>query len=115
MVEAFSVPDERDPAKLDALARERHLQFAGSESDIPPPSIEVVADHIDHVVNLVGADYVGLGSDYDGIDVAPVGLEDVTTYPDLTEVLVQRGLSEGDIEKILGENFLRVLQEVTGS
>lgn len=115
VVTAFSVPEERDPAKLDAMARDRHLQFAGAESEIPPPTIEVVADHIDHVVKLVGADYVGLGSDFDGIDVAPVGLEDVTTYPDLTEVLIGRGYSDADIEKILGENFLRVLREVTGS
>ena len=52
---------------------------------------------------------------FDGIDVAPQGLEDVTTYPDLTDVLIERGYSDEDIEKILGENFLRVLREVTGS
>ena len=115
VVEAFSVPEERDPARLDELARERHLAFAGSESDIPPPTIDAVADHIDHVVGLVGADHVGLGSDFDGIDVAPTGLEDVTQYPDLTEILVERGYSDEDIEKILGENFLRVLRDVTGS
>lgn len=115
VVEAFSVPEERDPARLDELARERHLAFAGSESDIPPPTIEAVADHIDHVVGLVGADHVGLGSDFDGIDVAPTGLEDVTQYPDLTEILIERGYRDEDIEKILGENFLRVLRDVTGS
>ena len=115
VVEAFSVPEERDPARLDELARERHLAFAGSESDIPPPTIDAVADHIDHVVGLVGADHVGLGSDFDGIDVAPTGLEDVTQYPDLTEIVVERGYSDEDIEKILGENFLRVLRDVTGS
>ena len=74
-----------------------------------------MADHIDHVVGLVGADHVGLGSDFDGIDVAPIGLEDVTQYPDLTEILLERGYSDEDVEKILGENFLRVLRDVTGS
>lgn len=114
VVSAFSVPEQRDPGMLDQMARERHLMFAGSESEIPPPSIEAVADHIDHVVELVGADHVGLGSDFDGIDVAPIGLEDVTTYPDLTNVLLGRDYSDEDIEKILGENFLRVLRDVTG-
>ena len=114
VVTAFAVPEDRNPAKLDALARERHLAFAKGHSDIPPPTLEAVADHIDHVVELVGADHVGLGSDFDGIDVAPRGLEDVTKYPDLTAILLDRGYSEADVEKILGGNFLRVLREVTG-
>lgn len=115
VVEAFKVPEERDPAALDELARERHLSFAGGESDIPLPTIDAVVDHIDHVVEIAGVDHVGLGSDFDGIDVAPEGLEDVTTYPAITEILIERGYSDEDIEKVLGENFLRVLREVTGS
>ena len=71
-----------------------------------------VADHIDHVVQLVGIDHVGLGSDFDGITDTPIGLEDVSAYPNLIEELLRRGYSEGDIQKICGENLLRVWSEV---
>ncbi len=71
-----------------------------------------VADHIDHVVELVGIDHVGLGSDFDGITETPVGLEDVSAYPNLIAELLRRGYSEEDIRKICGENLLRVWSEV---
>jgi len=70
----------------------------------------LLLDHIDYIVKLVGVDYVGLGSDFDGIDSAPVGLDGVEDYPKITEGLIKRGYSESDIKKILGENFLRVLK-----
>jgi membrane dipeptidase len=70
----------------------------------------LLLDHIDYIVKLVGADYVGLGSDFDGIDSAPVGLDGVEDYPKITEALIKRGYSESDIKKILGGNFLRVLK-----
>ena len=72
-----------------------------------------VADHIDHVVELVGIDYVGLGSDYDGVGpTLPVGLEDVSTYPNLTAELLRRGYSEEDVRKVLGGNVMRVWRAV---
>lgn len=72
-----------------------------------------VADHIDHVVELVGADHVGIGSDYDGVGpTLPTGLEDVSTYPNLVAELLRRGYSEGDVRKILGGNIMRVWAEV---
>ena len=71
-----------------------------------------VVDHIEHVIELVGVDHVGIGSDFDGISSAPTGLEDVSTYPNLIEELLRRGLSEQDIRKICGENLLRVWSEV---
>jgi len=71
-----------------------------------------VADHIEHVIGLVGIDHVGIGSDFDGISSAPTGLEDVSTYPNLIEELLCRGLSEQDIRKVCGENLLRVWSEV---
>ncbi len=72
-----------------------------------------VADHIDHVVELVGIDHVGLGSDYDGVGpTLPVGLEDVSTYPNLVAELLRRGYSETDIRKVLGENVMRVWMAV---
>jgi membrane dipeptidase len=70
----------------------------------------LLLDHIDYIVKLVGVDYVGLGSDFDGIDSSPVGLDGVEDYPKITEGLIKRGYSESDIKKILGENFLRVLK-----
>jgi membrane dipeptidase len=75
--------------------------------------VERVADHIDHVVNLVGIDYVGIGSDYDGVgDSLPLGLKDVSTYPNLIGELLKRGYSAGDIEKICSKNVFRVWNKV---
>ncbi len=71
-----------------------------------------VADHIDHVVELVGIDHVGLGSDFDGITDTPIGLEDVSAYPNLIAELLRRGYGEEDIRKICGENLLRVWSQV---
>lgn len=69
-----------------------------------------VVDHIDHLVKVAGVDHVGLGSDFDGISTSPVGLEDVSTYPRLTEEMLKRGYSEADIHKIMSENVLRVFR-----
>ena len=75
--------------------------------------IKTVADHIDHVVSLVGVDYVGFGSDYDGVgDSLPKGLKDVSTYPNLIEELLNRGYSKADIAKICYQNTFRVWNEV---
>ena len=73
------------------------------------PSYKEVVDHIDHVVKLVGPDYVGIGTDFDGIEVTPEGLEGVEKLPLITEELKVRGYSDDNIKKILGENFLRLL------
>jgi membrane dipeptidase len=68
--------------------------------------------HIDHIAKLVGVDYVAIGSDFDGIEVAPVDLRDVARLPLLTEALLQKGYSRAEVRKILGENFLRVFRQV---
>jgi membrane dipeptidase len=70
-----------------------------------------VADHVDHIVKVAGIDHAGIGSDFDGITAWPVGLEDVSCYPRLTEELLRRGYSEADVHKILGGNILRVFRE----
>ncbi|MHB1105907.1 MAG: membrane dipeptidase, partial [Lutibacter sp.] len=62
------------------------------------------------IIKLVGADYVGIGSDFDGIQSPPQELDDVTNYPLITKALVEKGYSKKDITKILGGNFLRVLK-----
>jgi membrane dipeptidase len=74
-------------------------------------SIHVVLDHIDHIARVAGVDHVGLGSDFDGIDQVPAQLEDVSTYPKITQGLLDRGYSEADIRKILGGNLLRAMRQ----
>lgn len=70
-----------------------------------------VADHIDHIAKVAGVDHVGIGSDFDGISQSPVGLEDVSCYPRLTDELLRRGYSEADVQKILGGNVLRAFRQ----
>jgi membrane dipeptidase len=80
---------------------------------LPFASIDDVLDHFDHVVTLTSVDNVGIGSDFDGVgDSLPIGLKDVSQYPNLVEGLLKRGYSEEDIRKILGENALRVWEAV---
>jgi membrane dipeptidase len=81
-----------------------------AEYDSIRPTIGQVLDHFDYVARLIGVDHVGVGSDFDGITVAPAGLDDVTHFPELTKGLLARGYSEEDVRKILGGNFMRVLR-----
>jgi membrane dipeptidase len=84
-----------------------------AKSPFPFANVETVLEHIDHVVKLIGINHVGIGSDYDGVgDSLPEGLKDVSTYPNLVQGLLDRGYSEQDIAKILGENLLRVWRQV---
>jgi membrane dipeptidase len=76
---------------------------------LPRVSWEAIVDHIDHVVKVAGVDHVGLGSDFDGATM-PFGMEDVSKLPRLTDALLKRGYSEANVEKILGGNFLRVME-----
>ncbi len=73
-------------------------------------SVHDVVDHIDHIVKVAGIDHVGLGSDYDGITKTPAQLEDVSTYPVITQVMLDRGYSESDIHKVMSGNILRVMR-----
>ena len=78
----------------------------------PRATVSQVADHIDHIRDVAGIDHVGIGSDFDGIQTVPEGLEDVSTYPVLTAELIRREYSDEDILKILGRNVLRVMRRV---
>ena len=82
------------------------------ENPIPPGTIHDVVDHIDQIVKIAGVDHVGLGSDFDGIPTCPKQLEDVSTYPFLTQELLNRGYKPEDIRKILGGNMMRVFARV---
>jgi membrane dipeptidase len=95
--------DEDGYRKAIATYRAQHPVYSGSVHDL--------VDHIDHIVKLAGIDHVGLGSDYDGVSKLPKQLEDVSTYPVITQALLDRGYSESDIHKIMSENILRVIQQ----
>ncbi len=98
-------PDSKEADEFEAEWNQAH--------PIPVADVHDVADHIDHVVKIAGIDHVGFGSDFDGVgDTLPVGLKDVSMYPNLIAVLLQRGYSDADIEKLCGGNTLRVLGEV---
>lgn len=82
--------------------------FLGTEK----ATIEHIFDHIEHAVETAGEDHVGLGSDFDGMNEVPWGMEDVTKLPKLTELMIKRGWKNEYIKKVLGGNFIRVLREV---
>jgi membrane dipeptidase len=74
----------------------------------PRATLKQVADHIEHVRQVAGADHVGIGSDFDGIDAVPIGLEDSSKFPQLFAELIRRGWSDADLKKLAGQNLLRV-------
>lgn len=80
-------------------------------ASLPAVPLSVLANHIDHIARVAGIDHVGLGSDFDGVERTPTGMDDVSCYPNLTVELLRRGYSEKAIQKILGENFLRAFAE----
>lgn len=82
-------------------------------ASLPRPSYREVVDHIDHAVNVAGIDHVGIGSDFDGIEVTPEGLEDVSKIGVIFDEMTRRGYSDDEIEKIAGKNFLRVFNDVS--
>lgn len=103
-VEEAFIKDPADPIKRAAW---NEVQKALTE--LQRPSFKLIADHIDHVVSLVGIDHVGLGSDYDGIEVTPDGMEDISMMPRIFDELRSRGYTESDLSKIASENFFRIL------
>jgi membrane dipeptidase len=114
--------NEKNGAAFTALrAKYKDNPIAGREAiaklkaetspELPKVPLGVVVDHIDHIVQVAGIDHVGLGSDFDGVDVLPEGLSGVDMYPHITEELLRRGYKDEDVLKILGENFMRVFQK----
>jgi membrane dipeptidase len=88
------------------------LKLLMDASPLPQIPYTLIADHIDHIVKVAGIDSVGIGSDFDGIPGTPTGMEDVSKLPAIRKELERRGYSHVDIDKILGENFMRVFAEV---
>jgi len=100
-----------DNAACQLVEGDRAVREYMNAGKLPRVDYTKIIEHIDHAVKLVGAEHVGLGSDFDGA-VMPFGMEDATKLPQITEALLQKGYSEGDVKKILGENTLRVMTEV---
>ena len=84
-----------------------------AEAGLLRPTLAQLIDHFDYIIKMIGVDHVGFGSDFDGIESAPQGLDGVEDFPKITEALLQRGYSKKDIEKILGGNFLRVFKSIS--
>lgn len=85
------------------------------DADATRPSIEVLIDHVDYIVKMIGVDHVGFGADFDGAESFPLGINSVADYPKITAALVKRGYSSSDITKMLGGNFIRVLKANKGN
>jgi membrane dipeptidase len=91
------------------MESERIDHEAMASGQLPKVGWEKIIEHIDHAVKVAGADHVGLGSDFDGATM-PIGLEDASKLPKITDALLKKGYSEADVEKILGGNILRVME-----
>jgi membrane dipeptidase len=91
--------------------REAQDKFKREHEPLPKVPFSTLVDHIDHMVKVAGIDHVGLGSDFDGVDALPEGVEGVDVFPKITLELVRRGYKDEEILKILGENFLRVFEK----
>jgi membrane dipeptidase len=110
LVQRASEEEKGDVAhKKLARDRVRREEYA---KRLPPVSVSRLVDHIDHIVKLVGVAYVGIGSDFDGVQATLSDLATVADLPNLTRELLRRGYSEADVDKILGGNVLRVMEEV---
>ena len=94
------------------MTQELYQAEAVLEKKLPRPPLSELMDHIDHMVKIAGVDHVGIGSDFDGIDCSPAGIDSVADLPKITQALVERGYRPGDIQKILGGNLMRVFTEV---
>jgi len=115
-VEALYIEKTGELEKLGLPLDEFHRELDAWEKEQPPrPPCTAfqVADHIEHIIEVAGIDHVGLGSDFDGISYGPDQMPDVSGFPYITQVLYDRGYSENEIRKVLGENFLRVFSGAT--
>lgn len=86
-------------------------EYYRTHQPVPQATLEGVADHLDHIKNVIGSDHIGIGADYYGGGNMPVGLEDVSKYPYLFAELIERGWTENELKKLAGQNMLRVLKE----
>jgi membrane dipeptidase len=95
----------------DTAERRRIVRQYRDAHPMPRATVKDVADHVEHIRQVAGVDHIGIGSDFDGIDEGPEGLEDVSMFPNLFAELIRRGWSDADLKKLAGENLLRVLRQ----
>jgi membrane dipeptidase len=112
MVQEASAAEPGD-AVHKKMARDRVRQREYTQR-LPPVKVARIVDHIDHIVKLVGVDHVGIGSDFDGVQITTADLATVADLPNLTKELLRRGYTESDVSKILGGNMLRVMDQLGG-
>ncbi|HEY3052029.1 MAG TPA: dipeptidase [Thermoanaerobaculia bacterium] len=119
--QAAAERDKRLEPQIDALKKEygqdtpeydKARKQLMDANPLPKVSWTRIVDHIDHIVHVAGVDHAGLGSDFDGISITPVGMEDVSDIPKIRAELKRRGYSDADVRKIMGENFMRVFAAV---
>jgi membrane dipeptidase len=91
-----------------------HSVFTFLHTDRTKGTLDDVLNHMEHIMKVAGPEHLGIGSDFDGISNAPIGLENTSKMMDITRGLVARGYSIGAIRQVLGENFLRVFAQITG-
>ena len=116
--DAAEMRKNRDKIREDLKAKgktedeiDQHLAAWDARNKMPPGSIHDVVDHIEHVIKVAGVEFVGIGSDYDGVGLLPTQLEDVSTYPLITQELLNRGYTAAQIKAINGGNVMRVFRE----
>src|SRR5947207_5667290 len=115
--EAVRVSDDSSSARTDALQKagvdsaSRADSVKKWQATAPHATLAQVADHIEYIRRIAGVDCVGIGSDFDGITEVPVGMEDVSKFPDLIAELLKRGWTEADVQKVAGLNVLRVMRD----
>ncbi len=102
--------DLRAKYKSDPTALRQAILKLREGDPLPKVPLTKIVDHIDHIVKVAGIDHVGLGSDFDGVDALPEGIDGIDSLPKITLELLRRGYSDADVLKILGENFLRVFE-----
>jgi membrane dipeptidase len=106
-----AVTDLRAKYKTDPAALHAEMKKLREADPLPKVPISVLIDHIDHMIKVGGVDHVGLGSDFDGVDALPEGIEGVDSLPKITLELMKRGYSDEDVLKVLGGNFMRVFEK----
>jgi membrane dipeptidase len=115
--EAARVWEDSTNARLDALQKagadsaSRADSLKAWQARAPHATLSQVADHVEYIRRIAGIDCVGIGSDFDGITEVPVGMEDVSKFPDLIAELLRRGWTDADVQKLIGLNTLRVMRE----
>lgn len=107
-LEALMTDYRREPGRVS----NRIMELWGKDS-LPRVPLARYADHLEHLVGIAGPDHVGIGTDFDGVPVTPVGFEGAADFPELTVELLERGMSEDVVRGVLGENILRVLEAAT--